>query len=328
MNFFQKLTTETTADINECLNLVPRCFGKKNKDKLIYYICEDNGDLGFFAMYRYWAEYLYFADICNYFPVIFAGNSFAYREEKSIHGTKNPFEYYFLQPSRIELNQVNLSNKVIYSNLSHRKIVELVFTGKISNYMYTQKYMETMSEIVKKSFKFNKFTWKFISDSIEKIDLHNKKILGVHIRGTDFRGCYNNHPIYVDAQDCFHVIDRLLDNKKYNKVFVATDDKRILTKFIAKYGNRMCYYKDVVRSDKNVSVAFRKEKRKYHKYRLGLEVIRDMYTLALCDGLVAGLSQVAVCAQMNKMAIGKVYEDLEIIDKGVYKNTRFFHKHR
>ena len=86
--------------------------------------------------------------------------------------------------------------------------------------------------------------------------------MGVHIRGTDFRGCYNNHPIYVDAQDCFHVIDRLLDNKKYNKVFVATDDKRILTKFIAKYGNRMCYYKDVVRSDKNVSVAFRKEKRK------------------------------------------------------------------
>lgn len=30
----------------------------------------------------------------------------------------------------------------------------------------------------------------------------------------------------------------------------------------------------------------------------------------------------AVCAQMNKMANSELYENLEIIDKGIYKNFR------
>ena len=55
-------------------------------------------------------------------------------------------------------------------------------------------------------------------------------------------------------------------------------------------------------------VAFEKSGRKKHKYRLGLEVLRDMHTLAMCDGLVVGISQVAVC------------------DKGINRNCREFRK--
>ena len=67
-----------------------------------------------------------------------------------------------------------------------------------------------------------------------------------------------------------------------------------------------------------------KDGRKCHKYRLGLEVIRDMYTLAMCGGLVAGISQVAVCAQINKLAMGKEFEDLIVIDKGINRNAKNF----
>ena len=37
--------------------------GNKNKGKIVYLIEEDNENLGFFAMYRRWIEYLYFAHI-------------------------------------------------------------------------------------------------------------------------------------------------------------------------------------------------------------------------------------------------------------------------
>lgn len=328
MNIFYKPSVGKTDNLIEYLELESRCYGKENEDKTIYYICENNGNLGFFAMYRYWVEYLYFADICGYAPVIYAGREFAYGEENRINKTKNPFEYFFVQPTEMRLQQVRSSRSVIVSNVLHRRIVEFVYTGKYDNYLYTQNYLHSMSGIIKKYVKFNKVTWEFIEKSLEEIGLYGKKILGVHVRGTDFRSKYNNHPVYVTAEECFCAIDRILENRNYDMIFVATDDERILGQFVDQYKNRMCFYRDVERNDKNVSVAFTEKNRENHKYRLGLEVIRDMYTLALCDGLVAGVSQVAVCAQMNKMAMGKAYEDLEIIDKGIYKSLRRFNRNK
>lgn len=306
------------------LKLEPKHFGLNNKGKTIYYICENNGALGFFAMYRYWLEYLYFADICGYSPVISAGNKFAYKEEKRVLGKSNPFEYYFYQPAEIGLKQAKLSYHVICSHILHRIIVELVYTGRYCDYLYNYNYLQAMSKIVKKHIKFNAVTRQFITSGLNKLDFKDKKIIGVHVRGTDFRSNYNRHPVSITAEDCFSEIEKMLTENKYDKIFVATDDKRILNRFLARYGNKVCYYMDVVRNDRNRSVIFEEKNAEKNKYRLGLEVIRDMYTLAKCDALVAGISQVAVCAQINKLAMEEVYENITIIDKGINKNLRSF----
>ena len=54
-----------------------------------------------------------------------------------------------------------------------------------------------------------------------------------------------------------------------------------------------------------------------HHYRLGYEVLRDMYALAACDGLVAGLSQVVNCARIVKESSGEEYDTLCIINNGI-----------
>lgn len=324
MKVLQKLLQKVPDNLDGYLNLHPVRYGKENKDKTIYYICEDNGKLGFFAMYRYWLEYLYFADICGYVPVIYAGHRFAYREENHAAGMGNPFEYYFVQPSGVELHEIKNSYRVVISNLLHREIVELVYTGKYNEYWYTQDYLRIMGSIVKKYVRFNNITWKYICNGLEKLKIQNNKILGIHIRGTDFKRGFHNHPVCLTAEDYFSTIDDILMVKKYDKIFVATDDKRLYNQFFKKYKSKMCCYEDVFRNDKNKSVVFENCTRKNHKYRLGLEVLRDMYTLAICDGLVAGISQVAVCAQINKMATGKMYEDLKIINKGIHRNCRMF----
>ena len=89
----------------------------------------------------------------------------------------------------------------------------------------------------------------------------------------------------------------------------------------------MLYYSDVMRSNDRKSVAFHASSRVNHKYKLGLEVIRDMYTLSKCDGFVAGISQVAVCARINKLSRKEKYQDLIIIDKGIQKSGRLFYRH-
>lgn len=311
----------------DIFQLKQRKYGLLNPNKIIYYINESNNILGFFAMYRYWMEYLYFADICGYYPVINVEKDFAYSEDKSVMGMNNAFDYYFEQPAGISIKEVGRSSKVINSNVIHREMVELVLTGKRSHYDCNTRYIKLMGEIVDKYLKFNCITQKYVNESLDKLLVESDHMLGVHVRGTDFRKKYNNHPVFVSEKDCFNAIEVMLNQNKYNKIFVATDDQNILDAFIREYGDIICYYKDVVRSSDLKSVAFHTNERKSHKYKLGLEVIRDMYTLSICSGLVAGISQVAICARINKVSRKEKYENVTIIDKGIYRNGHNLYRH-
>ena len=326
MEIFRQFMKQNKIGKTELFHLDVKHYGSFNRDTMLYCIYEDGINLGFFAMYRHWLEYLYFADICGYTPVIRAGKNFEYQEEHAIGGTKNAFEYFFKQPSAVKVQDVKYSYKVMWSSPVHREMVELVYTGKMDHYGYTEKYMREMGEIVRKYVAFNERTSNYVNEGMSKIGIGDGKALGIHIRGTDFRGRYNNHPVFVTDQDCFHEIDRMMQKNRYDKIFVATDDQRILDAFLVEYGNLICCYHDVVRGRNNKSVAFSTSDRKNHKYLLGLEVIRDMYTLSKCDGLIAGISQVAICAQINKLSRHETYEDLCILDKGIYQNQRGFHR--
>ncbi len=304
-------------------------YGTANKDKILYYIKDHDKNvknLGFFAMYRRWLEYIYFADICGYTPVICADSRFAYREWQAVHGTTNPFEYYFMQPAKIGLQEAKRSDKVVMSDNLHREMVELVLTGELGSYKYTNRYLYMLAHGAKKYIKPNQYTQAYIDEGLKRIDFEKEKMLGIHMRGTDYRAMYNNHPIFVSEDECFIRIDELLERNLYNRIFIATDDKRILAKFVQRYGDRLCFYDDVERSDQDKSIVFRYSARKQNRYLLGLEVIRDMYTLSMCDGLIAGVSQVAICAQIHKLARKEKYKDKIIINKGVYSNNHFFTK--
>lgn len=324
MKFWNNLIhTKDSMDINLMLDQIRNC-SINAQGTAVYFIEEDNKDLGFCAMYRAWLEYIYLADVCGIIPVVQAGNHFAYREDGVINGTWNAFEYYFLQPTPIGIREAGRKRNVLRSRVFHREMVELVLTGKCAHYEYTKRYMYEMARIVRKYIRFNEQTQQYVNVGIEKLGIEDAKVLGVHIRGTDFRAKYDNHPVYVTEEDCFQEVNKLMQEKGYEKIFVATDDVRILKNFRAEYGNKMYFYDDVERSNKNRSVAFSKNSRKQHKYLLGLEVIRDMYTLSKCSGLVAGISQVAICAQIHKLAGKQSYEDIKVIDKGIYQNGHSF----
>lgn len=327
MNYLEILFSRSETKKQNIFEQELQHYGSANKDKIIYFI-KDNGrnvkNIGFFAMYRRWLEYLYFADICGYEPVICADSQFAYRERQAIHDTKNTFEYYFKQPAQISVTEAKNSSRVVLSDHIHRQMVELVLTGKVGSYKYTGRYLYLLAHVADKYIRPNQYTQCYLEEGLRQIAFNNEKMLGVHVRGTDYRAMYNNHPVFVLENECFKEIDKLLAKGLYSKIFIATDDKRILAKFIQRYGDKLCFYKDTERSDQNKSIVFKYSTRDKNKYLLGLEVIRDMYTLSMCTGLVAGVSQVAICAQIHKLARKEKYEDKVIIDKGVYSNDHFF----
>ena len=57
--------------------------------------------------------------------------------------------------------------------------------------------------------------------------------------------------------------------------------------------------------------------KEYSKYRKGLEVLRDVYTLASCGGLVAGLSHVSILARIVKYSFDKKYSYQNILSNGI-----------
>ncbi len=327
MNYFEPRFFRDKAKGQDIFQQKLVRFGSANKDKIIYYIKDNDqnvDNLGFFAMYRRWLEYLYFADICGYVPVICTDSQFAYKEREAVHGTTNPFEYYFEQPAAISVKDAKRSNKVVLSDYRHREMVELVLTGKTGSYKYTNRYLYLLAQVAGKYIKPNQYMQSYMENGWKQMNFNREKMLGVHMRGTDYRAMYNAHPIYVTNEECYAEIDKLMERNLYSRIFLATDDKRILEEFIHRYGDKICFYRDVERGGENKSIAFHDSLREKNKYLLGLEVIRDMYTLSMCAGLIAGVSQVAVCAQIHKLSTKQRYEDRIILDKGLYKNHNYF----
>ena len=123
----------------------------------------------------------------------------------------------------------------------------------------------------------------------------------------------------LTLDDYYQEIDKALESKQFEQIFVASDDLLALEELEKKY-NSVTFFEDVMRTDKDVSVAFLDNKRKHHKYNLGYEVLRDAYALSCCDGLIAGQSQVVIGARIMKASRKEKYVYQRTIEKGVNHN--------
>lgn len=307
-------------------NLKINHYGPYLKDKIIYNININDFNCGFFATHRKLLEYLYFADICGYIPVIQYGNSFLYAEDHKINGTSNPYEYYFRQPS-IQVKDVKKCHNVILSDSMHSDMVSLILNGKYGVYDASLFYINQMARISRKYVKQNSIVDSYISNELGRL-IGEEKILGVHVRGSDFKCNYHIHPVYVETGTYLEETRKQFDKGNWDRVFLATDDEDALEVFRKEFGSSLLYYGDVYRTGSNKSVAFSSSEREDHHYKLGLEVLRDVYTLASCGGLISGISQVSLCARIiHKDKTKKEYEYLNCIHNGINLKGRHFREH-
>ena len=120
-------------------------------------------------------------------------------------------------------------------------------------------------------------------------ELFNKDdyIIGCHIRGTDKKkhiGGDKIEPIIY-----YKYINYLLKKNKNAKLFLATDDSSYFNEFINKYPNRVKYYSNVIRSEKN---AFLDSSIK-DNYKKGEDVLIDCILLSKCNYLLKCSSAVS-----------------------------------
>ncbi len=312
---------EPAEKSNQYALLTIEHLGDKYPDKFIYFIdCADGprqkrGTSGMFATIRRLLEWLNFADILGMIPVILIGKSGTYYDKDMDHITQNIFEYYFLPVSEISIDEVNDCYNVI-SHRSSNSNFYLKHGYDSGSYEITDDEIRRLGYIYKKYIHLNETAGQFINSEILNL-LNNKKTLGIHIRGTDYKLGLKNHPNIISIDEYIDITRKICEENNYEQIFLATDDLEVLKEFQNNFYNKLVYYNDAFRTSGIIGPHSTYNDRSLHHYKLGLEVIRDVYTLASCDSLICGLSQVSFAARYVKISMDQEYNILKIIDHGI-----------
>lgn len=306
-------TVQQLTDKNNLVYL--ESYGDKQISDTVFFIDMEESHSGFFAEHNRLLALLYFADKYDMKPVVKYHEGYCYAENHPVNGTTNPFEYYFEQPAGISLEELKSYKRVLRSRKENSYEVNKLCNDP-NGYSRSEQYISEMARITAKYIRLNSIVKEKMDKEITPL-LGASKVLAAHVRGTDFRQNFNGHPVSVGVDEYLETTVRTFNEGAYDKVFLATDDSEALEKYRRQFGDKLVFYKDVVRSNGNDTVMHSKMQRENHHYLLGYEVLRDMYTLAACDGLIAGLSQVSYAARIQKRSTGKEYGDLVILDKGI-----------
>ena len=242
---------------------------------------------GLFSNVLYILNHIKIAKKLKLIPIVDMENFYTlYNERKKINGTKNSWLYYFQPISKYTLDEVYKSSKAVFSDPE----IKLPRNFEMNN-NFQKLFRKNI--IIKKKF--------FIDiERFAKKNFIKDKIIGVHLRGTDMR-ISPNHAMPPTVEQVFNILDKLLIKKRFNKIFLVTDQKNYLNRFIKRYKNKLCYT-NCFRSNKNK--IFDLKIRKNHRYKLGKESLEQMVLLSKMKYLItskSNLSRYAALVSKNRI---------------------------
>ena len=240
-------------------------FGKKNKNKIFYVIKRTPG-AGFFSNLAYILLNLQIAHNNNYIPIVDMQNfPTMYNQKKNIRNIKNVWQIFFNQTTTHDLESVYKSKNVYFSPNNLKFRLE-VFKKKNLKKIF-DRYIKINDEILK------------IISIFTKKNFKNKKILGIHFRGT----IAPSHAFPPTIFEIKNLIDKKIKYERFDKVFLLTEQLKYYNELKKMYGSLICSY-DYFRSDDVKD--FSSNLRKNHRNRLGIESLVETITLSKCNEIV------------------------------------------
>lgn len=295
-----------------------RSNGGRNFGKTIYNININTSGSGFFALIRFVLDGIYCSETLGFVPYVSLVNT---RYNNVLDGKDNMFEYYYQQPANLTMEDIQESTAVAEFKGEHRAWLEAKFmndTELLAGYEFDSRLIEIMGDISKRYLFLRKDIKEKILNDISLIGV-TKKTIAIHYRGNAFKVGFYGHPICLEIENYYPYINECLE-KGFDKIFIATDDKIALNKIVEHYPNKVIYYRDTERSDDGIDVHDKADRKEKTGFMLGYEVLRDMYTMASCDGLICGKSQVSFATLVEKKARDEEFEYFKLIDLGI--NTK------
>jgi hypothetical protein len=247
----------------------------KSKNKRIFFIIQRTPGAGIFSNLIFVLNYLNICKTHGFTPIVDMKNyPTIYNEREKILGSLNSWDYYFDPVSSFTLEEAYKSGKFLTcSNLYYKKF-------------------ETCSKKIKKIFKeYIKIKKNYLNQSQDFANKYIKgnKVLAVHYRGTSYKTSAG-HPYPPTFDQMKNAIDYLIKYKKYNKIFLCTEDLIMFKKLKNFYGSKIIFTNSF-RSNKDDS--FKVYPRKNHRYKLGKEILIEALIISKCNGFISTESNVS-----------------------------------
>ena len=292
---------------------------KGDPDKPTYYIIRRLPDTtGLLARYRMVMGHVRYALSKGWLPVVDMQNySNPYLAPEKL-GKENSWEYYFEQPLRIGLEEAYNGENVVLSN------GDSVDPYPGHSLKFLEQQNESLTEwrmLVKLGLmKIKPELMEEISKVRESMFSPEDRVLGVILRGTDYLvRKLKGRPIPPPVEFAESTVNAKLKEWKCHKIFLATEDKRIIDPFQSTFGER-CVILDRVYVDYNslkdrfVSVC--RIDRENDHFLQGKDYLTQMVLITMCNSLVA-----ARCSGTTTvMMMQENFEHTHFFNLGRYKS--------
>ena len=293
-------------------------FGNKNPE--IYFFIlrahwqeKSNGFYNFFnravRTYHYARRngYEFLIDMKNYYTE-YAGTE--------NYGKCNIWEMYYEQPSSYSLEEAYGSENVILSKFGtewDRERIGDIFSEDKAKYL---PHVE-LGRLYADFFCASSVLAERVRNEKERLGWKKKRILGVLMRGTDFKSCPSRHPVTHPVNDVINDVWRKIESKCYDLVYLATEDGEFLKIFSERMGNKLIYSEQYRTDRYDMPLMKIKFPRENDGYLRGLEYCAVIEMLSICDGIVANCMCGGTMAALVRNQ-GK-YKDILVYDDGFYK---------
>lgn len=254
----------------------------------VYYIITRESKVGLFSYVQTTLGQIVYALKNNMIPIVDMKNfPNAYLEDSEV-GVKNAWELFFRQICDKNIDDVYQNEKYILSDDSN---IDLRNTPCLNGYYQKRAYW-FWSEMYRQYVRLSETASDYCEEEYRVILAgKEEKTLGVIVRGTDYKYA-KGHAMQPPLDEILNKVRRLLKKKKYQYIYLATDEKRTEEIFNATFPgkiltNRRTYFDEFDFSKQLLSdVVLNRENDRYLR---GLEYLSSVYLLSKCGGLWAGV---------------------------------------
>lgn len=320
------LVSATKNIIYHCLTRErKKSFGSLNSDKTFYVIRSIADHSRFYigprnnllANYFYVLSHLKYALLKGWIPVVDQLNYPVYNSVKyPINGTVNAWEYYWKQPSPYTLEEVYQSKNVILSKQNWFSEYDMGY--KLSN--YKDKSLISQYCALSNYIQYKDIVSHEIKDLTKNILPEGKRILGVNFRfgGHSKRhyGCAEGHPLQPDIEEMLPIIKKVIEEKKIDLVFAASDVHEALDLLQVKLGNKLIY---LPRKRSTEHIKKGEPNPLYDKvdtYNVAIEYLSEMELLAKTTCIIGSINsgfRYALLRNNNR------FEKVEVLNYGLHE---------
>lgn len=226
-------------------------------------------------------------------------NECACTEKTTFQNTKNCWEYYFTQTKILPEESYVHMNSLLSTKLNYNDTNSFINPSNflsLKNKFYTSfQLKDDISEMINNYWTEN---------------IKGKKTLGVQVRLTDMKHYHN-----VSSLDSYinRIRQIISDYPEIEQIFLATDDSQSINVIKNNINRKIIHYEDMFRADVNNLHLDPYERfievREHHRYKLGVECLKEIFTLSKCNYLLkADTSALSIVSVILADRIEKVFK--------------------